>query len=163
MMNQLKAWWLHLELRERNFIKYGSIAITLLCFYVTIWAPFLEDVQAQQQSLDSQRALLAWMQNATIKVQALQKQDKTITKLTPDAALTIIDQSLKDNGLSSSISELKQTADLKVTVTFKQVNFDELMQWLITIRKQYGLQVDQIAIEQPATIPGIIQARLVVI
>lgn len=160
-MNNLQVWWMQLQDRERRFIRYGGITATMLLFYVLLWSPFLDTVSQAQQDLEDKRQLLQWMQTASVQYQQLKKQSNGPANLSTDNMLSTVSQSLKDNALTSLVSEIKQTNDLKVTVNFKQVNFDDLIQWLLNIRKQYGLQVDQIQVEQVSTAPGLVQAALV--
>lgn len=160
-MNNMHVWWAQLQDRERRFIRYGGITAIVLLFYVLLWSPFLDNVSAAQQDLEDKRQLLQWMQTASVQFQQLKKQGHGPANLSTDNMLSTVSQSLKDSALASLVSEIKQTNDLKVTVNFKQVNFDDLIQWLLNIRKQYGLQVDQIQIEQVSTAPGLVQAALV--
>ena len=84
-------------------------------------------------------------QKMLMKVRALDKDLyalKNQPKTDKHVLMTVAQQSLQDSPLKEVITEITQKNDGGISLHFNDVNFDELMRWLIILRDQKGITVN---------------------
>lgn len=151
--------WQHLSKRERYLIIATGWLFLIVALYQFIWLPLTEAITRYKQDIMTDQEVLSYMQVAAPRILAAKGQTKPSATLNAEMFLPTVENTLKENGMSSVVSELSLTNDNQVSVVFKEVEFDSLMQWLVDLRKQYGIKV-QTFTATPAELPGFVQASL---
>ena len=122
----LRQRWQSVSPREQRLV----VAALLLVLVALLWwlaiAPALatlRSAQSQRQQLDSQ---LQQMQRLQVQAQALQAKPR----IAFDEARRLLEASVKPLGATAQLA----TAGERVTVTFKGISADALVQWLVQAR-----------------------------
>ncbi len=157
-MKALKDWFEHLSVREQWITLGGGSATLLVILYFFIWTPFANKIVELQQDSQDNHELAVWMETAE-KQLAATKGKATKASLGNQSMLTVVDNSIKQGILKNFPGQVSQSQDKKVQVKFAKVPFDNTITWLITLWKDYGIQVDSMTIT-PLAEKGMVQATL---
>lgn len=157
----MKEWWNNLALREKQMLVLGAFAIGIFLIYILLWSPLQNKVSSLRNQIQHSQELLAWMKDADKQIQALEKnsQKKSGSKAT-GSILSIVQKQIKTSPVASDLSQLHQVENDSVELSFKKVNFDKLMEWLIPFTQKQGLVISQITVK-PSGSAGIVAADLV--
>ena len=132
----MKTWWMHLADRERRLVAFGAAVLAAGLVYALIWHPLAQVIARDQALVVQQRADLAWMQQAALRMRALQSQ---AGRQTPPPATAgqplraVLDAALHAQGLDSAVTGRTQAEDGSIRVTFKAVPFDALLRCLASL------------------------------
>ena len=157
----MKEWWNNLAVREKQTLLAGSILVMIFVVYTFIWTPLAESIQLQREKIQSNQALLAWMQQADQQLQHPQSQTLRAKKTYTGSLLSFIQSQINKTELETLLTELKQSENDTVQLRFKEVNFDKLIIWLVTLAQDYHLSVVRMAVT-PTTTIGIVNADIVI-
>jgi general secretion pathway protein M len=155
----MKAWWGNLAQREKILVGSGGAVLIVLIVYQFIIAPIHHGLTNLRNSVITDQELVAWMQTASQKIQALQSQGSAGQLVNPAALLSTTQQSVHASPIGGSLTSLQQNANNTVEVKFNKVSFDNLTQWQIDLRQRYGIQAKQLLISRVSN-NGIVQADL---
>ena len=129
----MKTWWMQLADRERRLVAFGAAVLAAGLVYALIWHPLQQDIARDRALVVQQRADLAWMQQAALRMRALQSQ---ASRQTPPPASAgqplraVLDAALHAQGLDSAVAGRTQDENGSIRVTFKPVPFDALLRCL---------------------------------
>ncbi len=159
-MDKLKTWYLQLQVREQRIVLAGAVALVLLLFYALIWSPLVARQQALRETVKEQRATAQWMQQAARQVEQLRAGRPAAGKIPAgQSLLALVDQSAKNSRLGPAMKRVEPEGQSGVRVWFEQANFDDLMQWLERLERDYGLHIATMVVEHQET-PGQVNARV---
>lgn len=156
---RLLKQWEALSQREQYLLVGLSIFLSVLVFYQLFYVPLDNNINRYKEELISDQELLIFMQTAEPRIHVAKGDFKPLEILTEGMLLPTVENSLAKDGLSKFVGELSLNEDDRVAVQFKEVNFDQLIAWLVEIRVQYGIQVEELT-GQPAELPGISNVTL---
>jgi len=147
-MNQwqikIKSWWGDLSLREQQVVAIGTTVVGIFLFYLLIWSPYLNRLDQMRKQIRTEQATLAWMQAADSRIKKIENQTKNKNaSITPIMLMSLLQKQLKDTGLDTSLTELKQAANDAVELHFQKVAFDQLMSVIETIIKEQNVKITQ--------------------
>ena len=95
--------------------------------------------------------------------QAAKGEVHPIKTISPGEFLPTVESTLKEEGLlDKNVSELNLVGADSVQVQFTEVDFNLVLLWLIKLRQQYGISVQQLN-ATPAELPGIVNVGLRVV
>ena len=151
---RLMLRWKALTQREQYLLTGMSVTLILLIFYQFFYTPLADGIERDKQELITDQELLIFMQSAEPRIHMAKGEFKPSEVLTEDMLLPTVESSLAKDNLTKFVSELGVTSNDIVNVQFKEVSFDELLAWLVEIRVQYGIQVEQLT-AIPGETPGI--------
>ncbi len=146
----MKTWWMQLAARERRLVALGAAVLAAGLVYALIWHPLQQVITRDQTLVVQQRADLAWMQQAALRLRALQSQ---AGRQTPPPAIAgqplraMLDAALRAQGLDSAVDERAEAEDGSIRVTFKPVPFDALLRCLAGLQAE-GLQVQTLDLDR---------------
>lgn len=136
----MKDWWQSLSSRERSLVSGLSVFVMLLLVYFMIWSPIQTHIDNLQQSVDSNKTLLAWMQKANTVLQQHGNSSNGSTASTdPNQRLATVQQSLQEVSFRKHAQQLQQTQKNDVRVTISKAQFDDVINWLVSLWKNNGL------------------------
>ncbi len=144
----LKQWWLARSSREQLILTSGSIIVVILLAYLFIWAPISVRTESLRQSNIENRLLLNWMDSATRKIQQYQQLHYQKHDASSQALLVTVEQSLLKAQLSKYVRNTQTQADNQVTLTFSQVPFDQMIDWVEQLWKQHNIIVGSASIKK---------------
>lgn len=158
---KVKEWWLHLNLREKQAVFFGSIIVAIFILYQFIWSPYLEKVADMRQRIVTQQKNLLWMQSADKEIRDLQKHaTKQQAVVSPVIFMSVMQKQIDNTGLSQYLTQLKQSTNDAVEVHFQKVEFDKLISLLMTVVKEQQVAVTQMSVVADST-PGIVNADII--
>lgn len=147
----LHAYWNERTFREKWILQCGLVFVLFILIYSLIWSPLHHKNETLRSTIDAQQALLVWMEKNTdlVKQSRIHNNHKNNTK----EIFTIIEGIFKN----TTIVRLSQS---QVSVTFKDMPFDELMRKLLLVHNDFNIQVTEIQINITDK-PGIIEGKVI--
>lgn len=160
---RLVDYWFALNPRERLVLTGGTMLLIALLVVFLFWLPIQEQLAQEKQKLAERVTTLQWMQQASTEVARLQPLRKTSPQKKDDehkSILSLADQTARNQGLGDALKRVEPEGTTRVRLSFENVSFDGLLDWLAILNQQHDIQVQQLTIEADET-PGQVQARLV--
>lgn len=146
----MKEWWFGLQASERRTLTIGAVALTLILIYFGGWVPLQEEVQGLETKVQEQQALKRWMERSAAEVGQL-RGGGAGQRLEPGRSLlTVVDQTARSGQLGPALKRIEPEGESGVKVWLEQVSFDEMMNWLLALERQYGVTASTITIERQA-------------
>jgi general secretion pathway protein M len=127
----MKQWWQNLSRQEKQTVSAGSILVAIFIIYTCIWYPLDHKVTTMRTQITQNQKLLAWMKAADAQLENVQHQAQITSSGHSSASLLSLAQSqIKQSTLATQNYQLRQTENDAVQLSFKQVDFDNLVTWL---------------------------------
>jgi len=155
----VKAWFLSLAPRERLMVSAAAGIVILALVFLLAWEPLASRVTQLQQSVDEQQALKQWMQQAAVEARQLRGAAGSTAAGANRSLLAVVDQTSKQSRLGSAVKRIQPDGQDLVRVTLEQASFDDVVLWLGTLQRSYGVNVVDAAIDRQAN-AGRVNARL---
>jgi len=156
----MKQWFLSLNERERMLVGGGGIAVVIMLLYAMVWNPVMQGVVEQQAALTRASKLLVWMKKSVADARGLQGAGAQAAGLRPgQSLLSLIDSTAKTSGFGAQVKRVKPEGENKVQIWIDEVSFDQLVQWLETLEKRYGVHVASTTMDR-SNLDGKVNANL---
>lgn len=153
----IKEWWDNLSLREKQVMFFGGVIGALALLYLIIWAPLSNAVESYRHEVEENGKLLAWMKEADHEMQNMQQTAKH--KASASSLLSLVQKQLALASLTTT--QLRQAENGEIQMSFQNVVFDKLIQWLIAVNQNEHLSVVQMSVTPTGT-PGLVMATVTV-
>ena len=147
--------------RDRRAVRWLSVALGLFLVYFLIWQPvteFREDAAARSEAAAER---LAWLQSNIDSARQIASQNPTAApaqKIEDSRSMmSTVTVSAQESGLS--LQRFEPSGEDKMRVWLENTEFDNLASWLERLAGEYGIVVDQAAIDR-ATDTGRVNVRL---
>lgn len=154
----MKDWWLNLSLREKQVVGYGGILFVLALLYLLIWSPFTDKVDSMRSQIERDRELAAWMQQTDQQIQNLIKKQSSNSQAS-GSLLGMVQEKIKKSPLASHLKQMRQAENNAVQLSLQQVDFDQVLRWLIDLWMKQGVTISQITVT-PGEKPGTVNAEM---
>jgi len=155
----MKDWFYGLEARERIMVSVGGALLLLLLLYSAIWEPIAGNYTDLKENVEAQKQTLAWMQQAAVKINALQRSGAGNARgLGGRSLLAVVDQSVRSGGLGGTIKRIEPDGTKGVKLWLEGVAFDPMILWLGSLSKTYQIEPSIITLEPVGS--GRVNARL---
>jgi general secretion pathway protein M len=125
--------------------------------YAVAWNPLTASVSRLQQSVEEQQALKQWMQQAAAEVNQL----RGAAGASDDhrSLLAVVDQTSKQSQLGPAVKRIEPDGQELVRVSLEQASFDDMMSWLGSLQRSFGVSVADVSIDRQAA-SGRVNARI---
>jgi general secretion pathway protein M len=157
MMNELKnklmLGWQRSSPREQRLLLLGFGLGAIMLAYFGVIAPLQQRAAVATDRLAAEQKLLLWVQ----------ERADIITQLRKQGAVNAIQEPL-NKVIADSTSQMKiklirmQPRDEMLQVWVEAIRFDQLLDWLELLNKQYGITVDALDIERSVQ-PGFVEVK----
>ena len=155
----MKDWFFGLELRERYMVAGGAVVLALLFIYLVIVEPIAVGYKDLSDSVQKQKETLAWMQQASVQIKALQRSEGAGARgLGGRSLLAVVDQSARSGGLGNAIKRIEPDGSKGVKVWLEGAAFDPMILWLGKLPKSFQVEPTMITLEPIGN--GRVNARL---
>jgi general secretion pathway protein M len=155
----MKDWFLGLESRERLLVSAGAAVLLLLLLYLLVWEPIASGYASLQDDVEQQRQTLAWMQQASAQIEALQGSSGAGgAGLGGRSILAVVDQSARSGGLGDAIKRIEPDGSKSVKVWLEGAAFDPMIVWLGQLARSYQIEPAMLTLEPVGG--GRVNARL---
>lgn len=158
----MKEWFQGLQQQEKMTIISGGVVLAIMLFYVAIWEPLHDGVDALKKDVARQGPLLEWMKQAAADADRLKKKGGTTRAKTGQSLLSLIDSSAKRSGLGNALKRVKPDGNDKVRVWLEDASFNKSIKWIEELDKTYAIQVSTLVVDRKET-PGMVDSRIVFI
>ncbi len=159
-LGQLKHWFNSLPQKERWMVSGTTALIFITLFYLIVWEPLHDGLQAEHQKQQTQKEILFWMQQAASEVKTLRAAGgRSIVRDKNKPITLVIEQSINNAGLKPSIKKIESSGNNGARVTLNEASFNQILVWLNTLATHNGIQVVSANIERGSK-PGRANARL---
>ncbi len=160
----IKQKWSLLSQNEQRLIIAGGVLVLVFAAYFYVWKPYTVLIGDYTQRVHQLRADIAWLKKIKQQIKQLKTApEKSLSTqgagLSGRSLIDAIDKSIRTNQLADGLEVLKKSGEQQVFLAFKNTEFDTLIQWLINISSQLGVQVVNADIEKTET-RGLVYARL---
>jgi general secretion pathway protein M len=157
----MRERWENLSLQEKQVITGGGFVVIVCVIYFFLWSPLADKTANLRDQIQHDQTLLSWMEKADQQIQSMGKKSSQIkSNKAPISLLSQVQQNVKQQGFADNLTQLHQVENNAVQLSFKQINFDDFMQWLTDIWRNNGIIVSQISIV-PVGVAGIVTIDLV--
>ena len=153
----MKEWFNALAPRERTMVSIAAAVIVLALIYAAAWSPLSSSVDGLEQSVEEQQALKQWMQQSAAEVTRL----RNAAGSTGDhrSLLAVVDQTSKQSQLAPAVKRIEPDGQELVRVSLEQAAFDDLVTWLGSLQRNFGVSVADVSIDRQAD-SGRVNVRL---
>jgi len=159
-MNALKQWYESLAQRERIAVIAGGVAVILALFYYGFWQPLNTSVIEGRERVGREAEQARWMLGIRDEARLLKADNgRRAIKGRNDSLLSIVDASSRENGLGEAVRRIQPDGNDKATVTLEAANFNQMLFWLRSLQRDYGVSTAQMTVTRDED-AGTIQARL---
>lgn len=148
-------WWQGLNDRERRLVAICGPLLLFAILYWGIWSPFSAHVQEVEQQLQKQRNTLAWMQKKGGEIKALQASGGNRVDLTMTLEGVV---NLTSRQMGLTLTRL-QPLNNQLQVETADIEFDRLVNWLVTMERDYGVRVKLIELAAGEQRTGVVKLR----
>ncbi len=149
----IKEYWFQLATREKQTIMIGGFFAFLFLFYFLIWSPFTSKVENLKNTASSNAVLLKEMQEIDQKINFLQKNSIS----THGSSLSILQNAIQQSSVAKNLTDMQQKEKDSVQLYFKEVDFDQLITWLINNSSE-GWTISEFSTTKTSK-PGMVSAR----
>lgn len=139
----MKAYLNSLNEREKWMVIIAAACVFFYCYYLLLYVPLKNKVAQTSQQLIEKTHTLEWMKHVN---QNHIKQPKL--RLNNSKLLSIMAEQLKENQSFHTTFQLQQTASGEIQLSFDEVPFNLLMNWLAQIHQTYPIQIKQFDAER---------------
>ena len=153
----MKEWFTSLAPRERAMVSIAAAVVVLALVYAVAWSPLASSVTRLQQSVEEQQALKQWMQQSAAEVNQL----RGAAGASDDhrSLLAVVDQTSKQSQLGPAVKRIEPDGQELVRVSLEQASFDDMMSWLGSLQRSFGVSVADVSIDRQAA-SGRVNARI---
>jgi general secretion pathway protein M len=157
-LDEFKAWYRSLQEREQRILAVGAVFVVAMILYLALLAPYFASRKRLEADIQDRQTALAWMGPAAAQLQALRGQQPS--GLPPNQSLlAVVSRSATDAGFGNVMKQAQTGTDGSIRVQMQGVGFDDLVRWLGTLRRQYGISVREMN-AQHASAVGSVDATL---
>lgn len=138
----MKDWFGSLDPRERRLLVAGGALLSVMLFYIALWEPLEDGVEALRKSNAEQQALLLWMQQSAREVNQLRGSSGRPGQLAQGRSLlAAIDRTARANKLGGALKRVQPDGKNRARVWLEGASFDQLVRWLDGLQRQQGVHV----------------------
>jgi len=152
-MDNLKAWWKGLILREQQLVGTCTVVLVIGIFYWGIWTPISNAEVDAERRLQAQKSTLTFVKQTANKIAGL-KQKGTESKVKGSLSAAV-NQSAAAYGLE--ITRMQPQGN-KIQLWMDDVPFDSLLGYLNELVQEKGLSLDSIDLAE-SDVPGLVRVR----
>ena len=149
----------HLPRRDQRAVQVLALALALAIVFFVIWQPVRDFSDEAHARAEAAAERLAWLESNLEQARQMAGVNQAPAQKVNDARglMSTVTGTAQENGLV--LQRFEPSGEDKMRVWLDSASFDTLARWLESLKKQYGITVDQAALDR-ADIPGRVNARL---
>ena len=152
----IKAYIEQLNTRERNMLMVAGVFLAFYLFYALIYSPISNTVARKKMILAENKNTLLWMEDVYAKYHGLKQPEV----LTSEKLLTLLSNQLKASKLKNTKYQIEQMNTGDISISFQEVSYNELMQWLWNFCGKHALSIKQFTANSKRA-AGVVSATVV--
>ncbi|MCE9680135.1 type II secretion system protein M [Shewanella sp. AS1] len=152
-MDNIKAWWNGLILREQQLVAACGVMLVVGIGYWGIWTPISNAEADAERALQAQQNTLNYVKQTANKIAGLKQAGGK--QVYSGSLSTAVTQGAKSFGLE--ITRMQPQGN-KIQVWMDEVPFNSLLGYLSDLVQEKGMSLDNIELAQSDT-PGFVKVR----
>ena len=156
---KLSFWWQQRMPREKAVLAAGAALLLLVIFWLLI-EPAIQLRERMQTELPVLREDLVWMQAQVSEIEQLRGSGDTSRSGKAELTIALVEELLHTAGLHGQISELRPASGQSVSLKFDQVDYGQLMEFLLELRKRAAARISLASISHKQDQAGMVEASL---
>jgi general secretion pathway protein M len=157
-LDEFKAWYGTLQQREQRVLAAGAAVVLAMLVYAAVLHPYFASRKRLADDIQSRQAELTWMGPAAAQLQALRGQQPSSIPAN-QSLLAVVSRSAGDAGFAAAIKQAQTNSDGSVHLQLQGVAFDNVIRWVGTLHRQYGISVRDMTAQRGGS-PGNVDASL---
>lgn len=159
LLAKLSHWWQQRAQREKTVLATGAA----LLLFVLVWLliePAIQQRERQLAEIPLLREDLVWMQAQLAEIAQLRGDSNP--SMSGKAVLTIalVEELLREVELHGQVSELRPASGQGILLSFKQVPYTQLMEFLLQLRNRSAARISLASISRLQDQAGMVEASL---
>jgi len=150
-MKAIKDNFNNLEIREKYLVSVAVIIFMLVMPYQFIWKPFSESVDESAIRVQAKKNQFIKMQQQAKTISQLQGGGTIVSQPGRQFLNNAINTAAKQYGLSSALN-IKSDNNDNVRVSFDNVPFDNVINWLDQLITSNGVIVTKLNVDKQPTV-----------
>ena len=157
----MMQWWQSLSARERVLLWVGGCAVLAMIVFLGILEPLHAKHRRLSLQVSGEEKILVELQGLAAEAARLRGTQGSSGLPPGQTLLAVLNATAANTHLDTQIKRVVPNGEQEASIAFDAVGFDQLLEWLIVIREQHGIQVARIVIDK-ASVPGQVNANLTV-
>jgi len=155
LITQAKKYWETLASRERMALMAMTVSLVIFLIYHLLWSNAVAFREESSKQFEAQLELYEWIKS---NEQALRQTTGSANSITGNRSLvSYITQTARTFNLTISRYEPRKNNEIRLS--FLNVRFDQLLNWLIEVNKE-GVDILDVTLDKTNT-PGMVRANLI--
>jgi len=158
-VDQAKQWYGSLSPREQRMVAWGAALAVMMLFIFALIVPLYSAASAAEERVTRKSEDLNWMRSVAPELRAA---GPATASAGGQSLLVVVDQSARQAGLGSSLSNIQPSgaAGGGVRARLENAPFDITVAWIALLQQRHGVTVDSATIDR-ASQPGLVNASLI--
>jgi len=156
-----RRWYWGLPARDRLIVNFVGFFAVFALVYMLIWSPLKDSADQAVLKWQNKQAVVEWIRtNEAIarSVQSNQRGQGSASQRGGQSLLTVVNSSAQRNNIA--LKRFEPDGDEKLRVWLENVNFNNSVTWLNSLKNDYGITVSNISVETRGT-AGTVDVKIV--
>jgi len=146
--------------RDQRALKLLGLALAIALVYLLVWQPVAQFREEARNDMERAEELLGWIQGqerVARNISDMEPSEEGAANLRGGSLLRTVTESAERSGLS--LQRFEPSGDDAMRIWVDNVPFTDLAQWLAHLQSEYGIGVNQAAVDRTDE-PGLVDARI---
>jgi len=155
----MNKWYNNISDSEKRLLQIGTVLIGIALFWTLVFLPINKKIETKSQLQERLLGQLNEMKSFEISDFGYQTVS---TEIIPDGTTfsSWVDQQMSVLGIQELVNRTEPIDNNTLVIWLSNVTFDQVIDWLQNIHKQYGIQVDQIDVNVTDSALGLTNIRM---
>lgn len=158
-MQALRQWFDSLEAREKRVLLGGAGVLLLILVHVLAIRPYLDAKADLTRRIEQLESEVPWMRQAAGRLESLRAGGGDGPGPLKQSLFAVVDNTAKSQNLGGAMRRMTPEGDNSVSARLEKARFDDVLRWLGTLRRQYGVRVTQVSVAR-ADDPGMVNVSV---
>lgn len=156
-----RRWYWALPSRDRIVVNVVGFFMVFALVYMTIWTPMKDSADQAVLKWQSKQAILDWIRANETTARSINSNNRSSASVGQrggQSLLTVVNSSAQRSNIA--LKRFEPDGDDKLRVWLESVNFNNAINWLNTLKNEYGISVSNISVEAHGA-PGVVDVKIV--
>jgi len=139
----MKEWFMKRAPRERLLLAGGGALAAIIVGWWLIWTPLRGGAEDLREAVGEKQRLLADLRRAAaIEAPAA---GGPVSGARDRSLVVLVDSTAQSLGLAGTFTRTRPDGADAISVSFQNAPFGDLLEWLITLERSYGVSVESLS------------------
>ncbi len=153
-------WFNKLSSQEQRLIKVGLVVLVPVILWKFIYLPITQSYQTKQRQLIDLTEQYKEMESSKDSLKVQESISRKFHRDLNKPFIAWIDEQLTKNGLAQFVVRSEPKDNQTLIVTFENVVFDKLVEWLEPLELNYSIKISEVDINLTDKDNGLCNARI---